>query len=183
MTRKRRRCYEVYPEEGECSFLRFWVKRDKEKCYFWATERQWPFPMVFSASHLLATWGDRTILESKVVAKYIKKAKANAVPPKDGLFLDTSFAKSYPALSEFLTLEEDGGKPRTTSTLSLSVVQGRWCLFLNDRDDDSFVCLSGESLDGVLSVLEAALVTGTAEWRRRAGKASQRATKGQKGRG
>lgn len=76
------------------------------------------------------------------------------------------FARSYPALAEFLCVAEWGpGEGRTTGTLLLCVDGGAWKAWLNDRDSGRAAWLSSSTLTGLLDAVEAGIRTDVLDWR------------------
>jgi len=74
----------------------------------------------------------------------------------------------FPTLWGYLSdLRYEDGSPRQTATLMLLAEQGVVKACLNDRDNDRSVWVSGRGVEEALSVLEAALLAGRAEWRGR----------------
>jgi hypothetical protein len=77
-----------------------------------------------------------------------------------------SLPKRLPTLAEWLSAcQWEDGSLRVTSTLSVSVADGKWKLRINDRDGERVAFLSGDTLDGVLDSLERALVKSSVDWR------------------
>jgi len=88
--------------------------------------------------------------------------------PVEADFCDPQWAKSLPALTEYLTATKyDGGQGRVTSTLLLFLENGVLRLCLNDRDNNRSTFMSGETVDMALHALDAALSSDTADWRTR----------------
>jgi len=86
-----------------------------------------------------------------------------------------SLATRYPALVEFLTLAvwDDGGKRQLGSAL-VAWNDGRWRIWLHDRDASRSAWLSGETLTDVLGAADAGLEADSLEWRRDSQKGGRR---------
>jgi len=78
---------------------------------------------------------------------------------------DPTFAKDYPGLCEHLTCDWLDGKARQTSTLGVSVDQGRWKARLADRENGLVLFVSADSFFGSLDALEGSIVAGDGDWR------------------
>lgn len=79
---------------------------------------------------------------------------------------DPDFAKKYPALWEYLSLQQwEDGKNRKLATLSLSLQEGRWCVCMVDKESNRLTFLSGTTHSEVLRTLEKKLADETVEWR------------------
>lgn len=75
-------------------------------------------------------------------------------------------ALGYQALVEFIRVEEwMDGSVRTPGTLLLCWGDGRWRLWLNNRDGSETAWVSSDSLEGVLSAANTGLANGDLEWR------------------
>lgn len=100
------------------------------------------------------------------MAKFVKRLKetdrGNLV---GGRADDPELAKQYPALTEHLTCDWLEGAARQTSTVGISVDGGRWKGRLADRENGLVLFVSGDSFEGVLGALEAALTDPEADWR------------------
>lgn len=76
------------------------------------------------------------------------------------------FAKRWPVLTEWLSSSVwEDGTARVTSTLSISVGDGRWKGRVNDRDAIKVAFLSSETLEGLLDALERGLSKNLVEWK------------------
>ena len=77
-----------------------------------------------------------------------------------------AFAKSYPALAEYLTLATwEDGTVRETSTLYLFVDEGVTKGCLNDREAGRVAFVAGDGVAAVLKSMEKGLVANTLDWR------------------
>lgn len=74
-------------------------------------------------------------------------------------------AKSFPALNELMTVTRFEGKARQTSTLSIFAEAAAFKARLCDRDSDNVLFMTADTFLGVLEALEAALQSGTGDWR------------------
>jgi len=80
---------------------------------------------------------------------------------------DEHFRQSFPALSEYLTLDYwDDGTQRRTSTLLVFCEEGVWKGCLNDRENERSCWATAETHDELLKALNERLANGTSEWRR-----------------
>lgn len=91
------------------------------------------------------------------------KPGANAglpAAPPDG------WLEFYPGLAEFLTLTKwDDNARRETGTLMLVAEQGRYKLWVHDRDGKRSVWLSGDTVESVTQAAEDVVSGGPADWR------------------
>jgi hypothetical protein len=91
------------------------------------------------------------------------------VPPQyvEGTGLGCSWSKELPNLVEFLSRSAwPDGKARETGTVLVCFGEGRWRLWLNDRDFDGLSAwVSAETLRGVLLAAEKGLAGNSLEWR------------------
>lgn len=115
----------------------------------------------------LEWWAKANSLQKlEAMSQFIKRAKEQRKKFAQPLPPDEKFQAEYPALWEFLTLAKgDDGKPRKTATLTIFVADGCFKTSLNDRQEACSCFGSGDSFDEALSVLEASIVDGLAEWR------------------
>jgi hypothetical protein len=86
--------------------------------------------------------------------------------------VDPEFLARLPALYEFLAEQMTAeGFPRVTSTLQVSCEDSLWKVALTDRAQkggtfDYKLWRSGDTLFNALEALDAALQSGTADWRK-----------------
>jgi len=102
------------------------------------------------------------------MSQYIRKeqapkgpggAQGKVVPPED-------IVSRFPALWEYLSLDRwEDGKKREVSSLTLFWGDGRLKAALNDKANGRVLFSAGTSLSDLLVSLEAALVSGDAEWK------------------
>jgi hypothetical protein len=98
----------------------------------------------------------------------IRKA---AAPDGDGELVgslgNAGILDCWPQIVEFLTatVYEDGSK-RTLPTLLLFVEDGRWRLWLHDRDQERSTWTEASELEEALSALEKGLADESITWRR-----------------
>lgn len=84
---------------------------------------------------------------------------SSSVPPAD-------LVERFPALWEYLSLDRwEDGKARALSSLTVFWGDGRLKCCLNDKANNRCLFASGESLAALLTALEAALASDTADWR------------------
>jgi hypothetical protein len=81
---------------------------------------------------------------------------------------DREFSSSFPALTEWLTLQLHEGASIRTATLLIFCEEGKWKACIADRERDASFFRSADTFNGLLGALEDALREGTAEWRARA---------------
>lgn len=121
----------------------------------------------FAGSCPLPFWEGLSTKEKELVAlKYIRKAadvkKGKAI---DFGKKDPEFAKSYPALTEYLTANEhDDGKARQTATLFIFVEAGDWKVCLTDRELGETCWVTASSLKTLLESLEERVQQGEGVW-------------------
>lgn len=91
---------------------------------------------------------------------------AGKLAPEEPAARDESAAKDCPALVEFLTCRtwEDGAR-RETGTVMLLAEHGVFKLWLNDRDADRSLWISGGSVLDLVGRAEEILASGAGEWR------------------
>lgn len=72
----------------------------------------------------------------------------------------------YPDLLEFLTLARwPDGAARETGTAMVFVDDGKWKIWLHDRDGKAGCFVAGTSLDGALAAAEGAVAGQAGDWR------------------
>lgn len=80
------------------------------------------------------------------------------------------WSKRYVHLFEFLTADRwDDGSEREPGTLLLCSGEGRIRVWLNNRAEGLSAWLSGSTVTEALGAIEAALASGTVDWRRARG--------------
>jgi hypothetical protein len=114
----------------------------------------------------------------ELVSKWVSKCSAALNGKVQGKAATCEWlAELWPAIHEFLTLADEAGKKRETSTLTL-FADGPACkVILNDRDKGFVLWVSAASWREALMVLEADLVSGSADWRKGRSKDSNKAPK------
>jgi len=98
----------------------------------------------------------------------MKKPTASAASGSadSNLMPDSKLRKSYPQVSDYLTMTKwDDGTARTPSTVTLFVEGGVLKAALNDREMKRSLYVTSMSLEGAIGLLEEALATDTADWR------------------
>lgn len=79
---------------------------------------------------------------------------------------DKAMEKKFPAITLLMTATaDDDGKPREVATMTIVCEDGLWKGGIRDRDSQASLWRSGTSLDALMVNLEAALVSGAADWR------------------
>lgn len=108
---------------------------------------------------------DMSFLEWKM--KFIKASLSRAAgmgpeaPPRD-----PEFASQHPALHEFMTLVRvDGKTTRKTATMNVFFEQGVFKAFLNDRETRKSLCVVSDTFLGLLTALEASILSDEPGWR------------------
>lgn len=84
---------------------------------------------------------------------------------REVVFADLEFEVAYPALWEYLTLDEVDGRPRSRSTLTLFVEDNSWKVCCADRDLDRVLFRSATAYAGLLAAVEEALGSRLPDWR------------------
>jgi hypothetical protein len=88
---------------------------------------------------------------------------------------DAEVSGLFPALVEFVTLIRwSATESRDTGTLLLTCHDGRFRLWLNDRDSRQSAWVSGESVIACLESAERGLIGGCLDWRADKPKSSRR---------
>lgn len=84
---------------------------------------------------------------------------------------DQAFAKKYPALAEFLSLEAwDEKTERVRGTISVFWEDGSFKASVNDRDADQVAFVSKGTFSGLLESIEKGLQSDSLDWRQSKGK-------------
>jgi hypothetical protein len=138
--------------------------------YVYVLEHRWNG---FSRATWTVWWGSpeyRQCIEKGLgvhVASFIKRHIAMAEGEVcSERAVDEEFARNYPALAEYLTIDWLEGERRETATLGISVDAGQWKARLADRDSGLVTFVSGDGFYAVLDALEGRLARGEADWRR-----------------
>lgn len=106
-------------------------------------------------------------VQSEGILVAIKKRQAAKGSDVTPVSLDKSlFAKNFPDLYEFLSLEvyEDGSQ-RQTATITLFVSASGYQACLNDRDQGQATFVTSASVDGLWAALDKGLREDTLAWR------------------
>jgi hypothetical protein len=117
------------------------------------------------------------------VLSWIKQIRRPDMGQPGGvLAADSEWLRDFPALHDYLTLGTDSsGAPRRVSTLTLFAEHGSWKVFLNERDVGASICATGDTVNAVLSSLEAMLEADNCPWRFSGPPKSEPPKKGRKG--
>lgn len=105
------------------------------------------------------------------MAEFLKrkeKGKGLANKVKEVAMADTDaiFAKKFPALAEFLSLEAwDADTERVRGTVSLFWEEGSFKASVNDRDSDQVAFVSKTTFQGLLEAIEKGLQADSLDWR------------------
>jgi hypothetical protein len=95
------------------------------------------------------------------------KAASNGSPAMAKLAVPGEWERSYPALSEYMSLlVYPNGSPREASTVVLALEDGLLKGCVNDRTAEESLWRSAETLAGLLACLEEALRDPRASWRK-----------------
>lgn len=95
-----------------------------------------------------------------------KRAKGKAKPKSTYAFDDPQMQKALPNLYDHLAqLAYEKGEERKTSSLSLFQQDGQLKVFINDKNEEESLCVSGSTWEGLWEALEAALGDEGADWR------------------
>lgn len=112
---------------------------------------------------VLNPWGLPTEDEvSRFLKQALQKAAKSAKAGKEG---NAAVFPAHPALGEFVTIEQVDGKARQTATLNVFYAQGTLRAFLNDRESGLSLCVSADTMAGLLDGLEATLTSDDPGWR------------------
>lgn len=110
------------------------------------------------------------------MAEFLKRrekgnATANKVKTVAVSDQDATFAKKWPALAEFLSLEAwDETTERVRGTLTVFWEDGAFKSSVNDRDADQVAFVSKSTFQGLLDAIEKGLTGDTLDWRASKGK-------------
>lgn len=104
-----------------------------------------------------------------------RRGKGDAAKEKIQAFTietqDSAFAKSYPALAEFLSLETWGeGEARTRGTLTIFWEEGMFKASVNNRDSEEVAFVAKQAFKGLLDAVEKGLAADSLDWRSQARK-------------
>lgn len=104
----------------------------------------------------------------EVMMSFLKRvAEADSAKRQQASKVAATWLSQFPALGEYLTMTKypDGGQ-RQTATVLIFCEEGQWKGCLRDRDTSRTLWVTSGSPPEVLSDLEAALQSDTAEWRK-----------------
>lgn len=94
------------------------------------------------------------------------KRKPDQVAAEAAVSEDCAFARDYPAIWEYLTMEKwDDGDTRETSTLLMLFEDGCFKACLNDRALGRSAWTTADSPSKALQRLDNAIQQGSADWR------------------
>lgn len=94
-------------------------------------------------------------------------ATSKAISTQSLQTADEAFHKAYPALAEFLSLEEwEPGTERQRGTLTLFWEDGLFKASVNDRDAEQVAFVTKRAFKGLLEAIEKGLVAGSLDWRK-----------------
>lgn len=77
----------------------------------------------------------------------------------------SDWAAYYPAIAEYMTLDELDGAPRATMTVLVFVEGGLWKCRVLDREEDKQAFVTAKSLTQLMDAVEAGLVADSLDWR------------------
>jgi len=144
--------YVAYFDKGEWVWFFGFVGRNLQLC--WLDRKE--------VSYWLRCPEER---KESYLARFIKKVIDLSIGSDTDF--DPGFEKLYPAIHEYCSLTVDEGKARQTATMSISVQNGLWTVFLNDRASNASLCVSCPTWNGLMTILEEALNSDCPAWRLR----------------
>jgi len=106
------------------------------------------------------------------MAQFLKRAEvgrgqAKQATEKTISANDEQFAKKYPALAEFLSLDDWGeDQVRERGTFTVFYAEGLFKASLNDKDGERSAYVSKSTFAGILDALEKGLVKDDHDWRK-----------------
>jgi len=118
------------------------------------------------------------------MAQFLKRREVGNAKAKEAAAeilakCDEAFAKKFPALAEFLSLEDWGeGQERTRGTLTLFWEEGQFKASVNDRDAGQVAFVSKRAFQELLAAVEKGLATDSLDWRGGQRKGNQKGRKG-----
>jgi hypothetical protein len=120
-----------------------------------------------SASSVAAVWQlVHGVVEGTMMGMYRKVNQPMAAAAGAVAAEDADWAKSYPAVLEFMTDQVgEGGEVVETATLLLFAEDGQWKACFTDRATERRLWRSGKTVKGTLAALEKALGQEGADWR------------------
>jgi hypothetical protein len=113
------------------------------------------------------------------VSEHIRRATPpTGASDPNGQLVACAMSTLLPGLAEFLWADEwEPGCPRERGTVLICFQDGRWRVWLNDRDSGLSSWVSGPTLESVLLCADEGVRDGTLEWRRSGKQTSPRAKK------
>ena len=97
---------------------------------------------------------------------FVSRSKERALSSGDpSSFEDSTFRDECPALWEYLTAREIDGQAREPATITLFASDGAWKVFINDKDQGRFACVTAGSWSDLWPTVELQLQEDTADWR------------------
>jgi hypothetical protein len=121
-----------------------------------------------------------TLLELDAMANKLLAVGRGKQPVngKAAKLVDSDFVKKFPAVHAFMTeVEDEKGKERSVSKVTVFVEAGQIKASLSDPDSECSTYVSCDTLAGVWEALETRLSAGEAEWRAWAGGKPQKGRK------
>lgn len=102
------------------------------------------------------------------MTSYLKRtASNNTASPCLTSGSDPAFAKSCPALFEFLTaLEWESDVPRVAGTMLVFMDGSLWKACLTDKDQALYAFISADTFESLLKTVNASLISGKVDWRK-----------------
>lgn len=113
-------------------------------------------------------WGLRTArrLKPKEIVLPIEQPSADGAIVVSSDMRECAILIECPTVLEWLTLGKySNGKPRETSTLTIFIEGHYLKMALNDRQERRGLYLAGESIQGILTAMEAILASGNVPWK------------------
>lgn len=97
----------------------------------------------------------------------MKRPDAEAAPNALPLATDEVLREWLPTLHEYVTTTRwEDGKPRKTSTVMLLCENGKWKVWVHDRDLKRSCWITGDCWEGVWEQTERSLKDDSLEWRK-----------------
>lgn len=166
----KRKTYDIYPDDWDSREWRDirWTKVDFDDWEDLTCCHRWTGKVFYTCRVWRSKWLKHhpKVLECRV--SFIRKTQAaiNHSRNRPSAALDVELREEHPAVFEFLCTTELDGEPRETATLNISwsPTEG-FKAFMNDRASRSYVCVTSETLAGLLGALDAKLRSEDPGWR------------------
>jgi hypothetical protein len=113
-------------------------------------------------------WKDLSYAQKEeIVVSWIKQIRRpDQAAPAGSVATDPVWLHELPALHDYMVCSTNpDGSARRTASLTVFAEHGSFKLWLNDRDSGASLCVSGDTVAGALSSLEAVLEAENPPWR------------------